>query len=212
MNSKEERLCLDLGTSTLYEASKLNCSVDPAIRPAWDGARVVGTAYPVVCAPGDNLALHLAVEQAPKGSVLVVATSNFVAGYWGEVLSVAAVAAGIHGLVIDGGVRDVDALKKMRFPAFSRGISMRGTIKKTAPSVGKPVLFGGVPVAAGDIVVGDTDGVAIIPAEHFARVLEAAQARADKEAQSMEKLRNGATTVELLGLQEYRQNHGSKHE
>jgi 4-hydroxy-4-methyl-2-oxoglutarate aldolase len=208
MNSKEEQLCLDLGTSTLYEASKLNCSVDPAIRPAWNGARVVGTAYPVVCAPGDNLALHLAVERAPKGSVLVVATSGFVAGYWGEVLSVAAVSAGICGLVIDGGVRDVDALKRMQFPAFARGISMRGTVKKTAPSVGQPMLFGGVSVAPGDIVVGDTDGVAIIPLEHFGRVIEAAQARAEKEARSMEKLRNGATTVELLGLTEYRRNPG----
>jgi len=208
MNSKEEQLCLELGTSTLYEASKLNCSVDPAIRPAWDGARVAATAYPVVCAPGDNLALHLAVEQAPKGSVLVVATSDFVAGYWGEVLSVAAVAAGIRGLIIDGGVRDIDAMKRMRFPAFARGISMRGTIKKTAPSVGEPMLFGGVPVAAGDVVVGDADGVAIIPAGRFAQVLDAARARAEKEARFMDQLRNGATTVELLGLTGHRRNPG----
>jgi 4-hydroxy-4-methyl-2-oxoglutarate aldolase len=210
MNPKEEQLCLDLGTSTLYEASKLNCSVDPAIRPVWDGARVVGTAYPLVCSPGDNLALHLAVEQAPKGSVLVVATSSFVAGYWGEVLSVAAVAAGIRGLVIDGGVRDVDALKRMRFPAFSRGISMRGTIKRTAPSVGNEILFGGVPVAPGDVVIGDADGVVVVPSGRFAQVLDAAQARAEKETQFMEKLRNGATTVELLGLQQHRQAHGSR--
>jgi 4-hydroxy-4-methyl-2-oxoglutarate aldolase len=164
----------------------------------------------LVCSPGDNLALHLAVEQAPSGSVLVVATSDFVAGYWGEVLSVAAVAAGILGLVIDGGVRDIDALKRMQFPAFSRGISMRGTIKKTAPSVGKDILFGGVPVAQGSIVVADADGVLILPADRFPAVLSAAQLRAKKELEFMEKLRRGATTVELLGLETHRQHKGDK--
>ncbi|HWQ09900.1 MAG TPA: RraA family protein, partial [Holophaga sp.] len=120
-------LALRLGTATLHEASDLpGSAVDPAIRPIWIGAALAAPAFPVACAPGDNLAIHLALERAPRGSVLVVAADGFVAGYWGEVLTVAAEAAGLAGLVIDGGVRDTDALARRRFPVFARGISVRG--------------------------------------------------------------------------------------
>ena len=104
-----------LGSSTLYEASHLPCAVDSAIRPVWDGAFIAAPAYPLECSPGDNLALHLAMERVPRGSVLVVGTGSFIAGYWGEVLTVAAEAAGVVGLVIDGGVRDIAALKNASF-------------------------------------------------------------------------------------------------
>ena len=104
-----------LGSSTLYEACGLPTAVDPAIRPIWRGAFIAAPAYPLECSPGDNLALHLALERAPKGSVLVVSTGNFIAGYWGEVLTVAAQAAGLVGLVIDGGVRDIQAIETLVF-------------------------------------------------------------------------------------------------
>lgn len=196
---------LALGTSTLFEASGLACSVDPLIRAVWPGATIAAPAYPVQCSPGDNLAIHLAVERAPRGSVLVIVTGNFVAGYWGEVLTVAAEAAGIVGLVIDGGVRDVAALARRRFPTFTRGISVRGTIKASAPSVGKPISLTGVPVAAGDFVVADDDGVIVLPAPEVERILAAGEARAEKEADIMKKLEQGGTTVDLLGLTQWRE-------
>ena len=196
---------LALGTSTLFEASGLACSVDPLIRAVWPGAAIAAPAYPVQCSPGDNLAIHLAVERAPRGSVLVIGTGNFVAGYWGEVLTVAAEAAGIVGLVIDGGVRDVAALARRRFPTFTRGISVRGTIKASAPSVGKPISLTGVPVAAGDLVVADDDGVVVLPAAEVERILAAGEARAAKEADIMKKLEQGGTTVDLLGLTQWRE-------
>ncbi len=196
---------LKLGTSTLYEASCLPCSVDPAIRPVWAGAAVAGPAYPVHCAPGDNLAIHLAVERAPRGSVLVVTAENFVAGYWGEVLTVAAEAAGITGLVIDGGVRDVAALARWGFPVFARGISVRGTIKASVPSVGQAIQITGVPVSVGDLVVADDDGVVVVPMADVARVMSAAQIRADKEAEFMRRLTEGTRTVDLLGLAAWRE-------
>ena len=109
----------NLGTSTLFEASGLSTSAtDVAIRPVWAGAAVAGPAYPLECSPGDNLAIHIAMEKAPRGSILVISTGGFVAGYWGEVLTVAAEAAGVAGLVIDGGVRDVAALTARRFPVI----------------------------------------------------------------------------------------------
>jgi 4-hydroxy-4-methyl-2-oxoglutarate aldolase len=128
-----EQAC-KLGTSTLFEASGLSTSaVDTNIRTVWAGASVAGPAYPLECSPGDNLAIHIALEKAPHGSVLVVSAQGFVAGYWGEVLTVAAEAAGVVGLVIDGGVRDIAAMTARRFPVFARGVSMRGTIKASAP-------------------------------------------------------------------------------
>lgn len=194
-----------LGTSTIFEASGLATSAtDTAIRPVWAGASLAGPAFPVECAPGDNLAIHLALEKAPRGSVLVVATGGFVAGYWGEVLTVGAEAAGIRGLVIDGGVRDIAALTARRFPVFTRGISMRGTIKASTPSIGLPLSFTGTPVADGDLVVADDDGVVIIPAAHAQAALDQGQARADKEAAIMAELQQGRTTVDLLGLSHWR--------
>ncbi|NIF90498.1 4-carboxy-4-hydroxy-2-oxoadipate aldolase/oxaloacetate decarboxylase [Burkholderia sp. Cy-637] len=194
-----------LGTSTLHEASGLaDSSVDPAIRTIWAGASLAGAAYPVACAPGDNLAIHVAMEQAPRGSVLVVSAGGFVAGYWGEVLAAAAEAAGVAGLVIDGGVRDIAALRARRFPAFARGISVRGTLKASVPSVGRPISLAGTPVAAGDLVVADDDGVVVIPAERAQAVLAEGQARADKEARMMAALARGETTLDLLGLSQWR--------
>jgi 4-hydroxy-4-methyl-2-oxoglutarate aldolase len=194
-----------LGTSTLYEASGLPCSIDPAIRAVWAGAAVAGPAYPVRCAPGDNLSIHLALERAPRGSMLVVTADDFVAGYWGEVLTVAAEAAGIVGLVIDGGVRDVAALARRRFPVFSRGISVRGTIKSSAPSVGQPILMTGVRIEAGDLVVADDDGVVVLPAARIDEVLAAGDARAQKESDFMARLTRGETTVDLFGLSAWRE-------
>jgi 4-hydroxy-4-methyl-2-oxoglutarate aldolase len=179
--------------------------VDPQIRSLWSGAFIAAPAYPLVCSPGDNLSIHIALERAPRGSVLVVDTSDFIAGYWGEVLTVAAEAAGIVGLVINGGVRDTAAISKRRFPVFARGVSVRGTVKASAPAVGLPMIFGGVPVADGDLVVADDDGVIIVPAADVARTLEAGEARADKESVMMSQLNQGATTLELMSLGHWRE-------
>ncbi|GAB6404196.1 RraA family protein [Pseudomonas sp. MHK4] len=193
-----------LGSSTLYEASHLPCAVDSAIRPVWDGAFIAAPAYPLECSPGDNLSLHLAMERVPRGSVLVVGTGNFIAGYWGEVLTVAAEAAGVVGLIIDGGVRDIAALKKRQFPVFARGISLKGTVKASAPSVGQAFNFAGAMVAPGDLVVADDDGVIIIPIADAPRTFAEGEARASKEAEMMQALTEGRSTLELMNLTEWR--------
>ncbi|MBA4709331.1 RraA family protein [Aquitalea aquatica] len=204
-NQEQRTRCLTLGSATLYEASGLNCAVDPQIRPVWEGAALAAPAYPLVCSPGDNLSIHIALERAPAGSVLVVDAAGFIAGYWGEVLTVAAKAAGIAGLVINGGVRDVAAIGTHRFPVFSRGISVRGTVKASSPSVGQAMLFAGAPVALGDLVVADADGVIILPAAAITSTLQAAEARAEKENIMMQQLRQGVSTLELMGLSCWRE-------
>jgi 4-hydroxy-4-methyl-2-oxoglutarate aldolase len=121
-------------------------------------------------------------------------------GYWGEVLTTAAEARGIAGLVIDGGVRDTDALETHGFPVFATTVALRGASKRHPGAVGAPVHVGGEPVAAGDWLVADADGVVVVTAALIDEVLGAARARAEKESAMFSALRQGRTTLELLGL------------
>ena len=121
-------------------------------------------------------------------------------GYWGEVLTTGAEARGIVGLVIDGGVRDVDALEAHGFPVFSAMIALRGATKEEPGRIGGQTLVGDVEVERGDWIVGDADGVVVVRKHHLDAVLAAGQARAEKEAHMFEELKAGRTTVQLLGL------------
>jgi 4-hydroxy-4-methyl-2-oxoglutarate aldolase len=189
----------DLGSATLGESG--GRPMAPRIRPVWAGARVSGPAFPVVCSAADNLAVHVAVAEAPAGSVLVVSVGlEPHRGYWGEVLTTGAEARGIAGLVIDGGVRDVDALGAHGFPVFSSMIALRGATKEEPGRIGGETLVGDVEVARGDWIVGDTDGVAVVRANHLDDVLAAGRARAEKEARMFQELKAGRTTIQLLGL------------
>ena len=190
---------LRLGSATLGESG--GEATDRRLKPVWPGAALAAPAYPVGCTPGDNLAIHVAVTTAPAGSVLVIDVGRVPdRGYWGEVLTTAAEAAGLAGLGIDGGVRDVAALEAHGFPVFSSTIALTGASKEQPGTVGTPVYVGGVRVARGDWVVGDVDGVTVVPAGSLAAVRQAGEARETKEAGFFAALRDGKTTVELLGL------------
>lgn len=190
---------LALGTSTVAEASGLSCALDPSIRPCLPGAKVVGPAYPVQCAPGNNLPIHRGLELADAGSVLVIDAGGDLAGYWGEVLTRAAMQRGLAGVVINGGMRDVDAIGSLGFPVFSAGVSMRGTGKSADGTVGEPLDLGGVPVVCGSLIVGDSDGVLALPAEAVEDTLIAARARDAKEREYFERIAAGETTVDIYG-------------
>jgi 4-hydroxy-4-methyl-2-oxoglutarate aldolase len=189
---------LTLGSATLGESG--GKPMHPRIRAAWPAAATAGPAYVVRCAPADNLAIHAAVVEAPPGSVLVVATELPERGYWGEVLTTGAEARGIRGLVIDGGVRDVAALEAHRFPVFSALIALQGAVKLNGGEIGGVARVGDVDVGTGDWVVADRDGVTVIAREELHNTIDRGRARADKETVMFAKLREGATTVELLGL------------
>jgi 4-hydroxy-4-methyl-2-oxoglutarate aldolase len=194
-----EASLLRLGSATLGESGAL--TADPRLRPAWVGAALAGPAYPVACTPGDNLAVHVGVREAPAGSVLVVDVGAVPdRGYWGEVLTMAAEAAGLRGLVIDGGVRDVAALEAHGFPVFSSTIAARGASKDKPGTAGSPAVVGGVVVHQGDWIVGDVDGVTVVPAASLAAVRQAGNARAAREVEIFAALRAGKSTIELLNL------------
>lgn len=190
---------LELGSATLGESGARR--MHPRIKPVWKGARIAAPAFPVRCTPGDNLALHVAVARAPEGSALVAdmgGTRDF--GYWGEVLTTGAEARGLTALVIDACVRDCDALEAHGFPVFATGLALTGAGKSREGSLREPVTVGDAVVELGDWVVGDTDGVVVIPGGELDAVLAAGRARADKEAGLFAALRAGATTLELLDL------------
>jgi 4-hydroxy-4-methyl-2-oxoglutarate aldolase len=188
-----------LGAATIGESG--GAPMSPRIKSVWSGASVAGPSYTVTCAPGDNLAVHVAVARAPSGSVLVVDASAVPErGYWGEVLTTAAQARALAGLVIDGGVRDVSALQSRGFPVFSSTVALRGAAKSGPGTVGAPVVVGDVKVSAGDWVVADADGVTVVPKDTLDAVLAAGRARSEKENALFRELDAGRTTLDLLSL------------
>jgi 4-hydroxy-4-methyl-2-oxoglutarate aldolase len=191
---------LRLGTATVYEAAGGVGAMEPGIGPVWPGAELCGVALPVLCSPGDNLAVHYALEAAEPGAVLVISARGHLAGYWGEVLAVAAQARGVAGVVVDGGARDSEPLRRLGFPVFARGRSILRTVKHERGRVGEPVVAGGVPVAAGDVVLADADGVVVVAADRLPAVVEASRARVAREDRVMAGLRDGGLTLDLLGL------------
>ena len=197
-----------IDTATIHEAQSRLGALDPAIKPAWPAPRTAGRAFTVRCHPGDNLAIHRAVAVAQPGDVLVVDAGGHIAGYWGEVLAVAAQARGIAGLVIDGGCRDVEAVAALGFGMWSRGISIAGCVKATPGWIGEPIACGGIVVRTGDFIVADGDGVVAVPGEMVEATADAAEARIARERDMMERLRSGALTLDLFGLRDALARHG----
>lgn len=187
--------------ATLFEANYQSGMLDPRIRGVYRSARVCGPAVTVDTHVGDNLMIHKAVTVAQPGDVLVVTIGNDdESGAWGEILTTAAVARGVAGLVIDGGVRDVEATERRGFPVFARGIAVGATMKRNKGLINHPIVCGNVYVRPGDLISADIDGIVVIPREQCDQILDLAQAREEKEEVMMKELEAGKTTLELLGL------------
>jgi 4-hydroxy-4-methyl-2-oxoglutarate aldolase len=190
---------LELGAATLGETGAR--AMRARIHAAWPGARLAAPAFPVRCTAGDNLAIHVAVGAAAAGDALVVDVGDFrELGYWGEVLTTAAQARGLSGLVIDGGVRDISEIHAHGFPVFSSMVALRGATKSRTGVIRAPIQCGGVAVELGDWIVGDADGVVVVPEATLADVINAGRVRASKEAAMFRALWEGRTTIELLNL------------
>lgn len=191
-----------LSTATLHEAAGKIGALPSAIKPLDASARVCGTALTVDSPGGDNLWLHRAIYAAQPGDVLVVRTADkYEHGYWGEIMSTAAAARGIAGLVIDACVRDGALLPSIGLPVFARGLCIRGTGKDFGATgwINAPLLFDDVIVHPGDLIVGDADGLVCLPRRQVAAILRAARDRDQQEAAIIERLKAGETTLEIYG-------------
>jgi 4-hydroxy-4-methyl-2-oxoglutarate aldolase len=200
------------GVATVHEALGRVGYLGPAFRPAWPGARIGGTAVPVLCWPGDNLMIHVAVEQCRPGDVLVVATNSpSTDGLFGELFATALASRGVRGVVLGCGVRDVAELREMGFPAWSTAVSAQGSVKATAGAVNVPIVLGGQTVHPGDVVLGDDDGVMVVPRADVPRALTAGQARIDKEAASRAAFQQGELGLDRYGLRAQLPEFGIEH-
>lgn len=192
-----------LGSATLHEAAGRIGALPSGIKPVALDMVACGRAYTVHCPPVSNLQIHHALYHARPGDVLVVHVSGAAeAGYWGDILNEAAIAQGLGGLVIDGGVRDTARLSVMGFPVFSNGVCIRGTGKDygAAAWLEAPVRMGEVVIRTGDLVLGDRDGVVVIPADQVERAVEAGEAREADETRKIEQIRKGVRTIDLYGF------------
>jgi 4-hydroxy-4-methyl-2-oxoglutarate aldolase len=192
-----------LSSATLHEAAKRRGALPSRIRPLHPAMRLCGLALPVRSPAGDNLWLHRALVEAQPGQVLVVDVGDGVEfGYWGEVMATAALARGLAGLVISGGVRDSLRLIELGLPTFSGCVSIRGTGKDPAGdgAVGAPIRLGEVVVRTGDLVFGDADGVVCLAPEVAAWAVPAGEQRDASEVEILGRIRQGATTLDVYQL------------
>ncbi len=187
-------------SATLCEAAGNKGILPTGLKPLDRGMKICGPVITVASPPVDNIMLHEALLVAKEGDVIVATVSDqYEAGYWGDIMTVAAKERGVQGLVIDGCVRDSTDIIAMGFPTFSRGLCVHGTGKRGGGTINHPIQIGNVTIHPGDLIVGDCDGIVVIPKENIDEVVKKAVEREEKEEQIRADLRNGKTTMEIYG-------------
>ena len=184
------------------------CNAHPQVRamqsslaPLYPGARVSGPAKTAKCSPGENAAIHRAVHTAGRGDVLVVdCAGDRSFGPFGDILAACCRNQGLLGLVIDGTIRDTAEIREMRFPVFCLGANPMATGKSDPGDIDLEIVCGGVHVRPGDLIVGDDDGVVVIPQEIAHVVAESAAAVVQREETIKARLARGETTFEIFEL------------
>ena len=192
-----------LGSATVYEAAGREGLVDLPLRRIVPGSRAAGRARPVTCGQDDNLMVHAAVAHARPGDVLVFTMPEPApVALVGDLLATQAKVRGVAGLLVDGAVRDVDELVELGLPIWARWVRVRGATKDVPGTLDEPIVVGGRRIVAGDAVVLDADGAAVVAAARIDEVLEASLAREERERRKREQLQAGAASYDLDGLRE----------
>ncbi len=156
------------------------------------GLPLCGVAVTVNARPGDNLMVHKALEVAGPGDVVVVSTNgNTTSAIFGELMGTAAVGARLGGIVVDGAIRDVDGLTALRFPTFSRAVTPGGCDKDGPGEINVPIACGNTVVMPGDLLVGDEDGVAVVPREDASQILDLVRALEEQERERIADINAG---------------------
>lgn len=163
------------------------------LRPLHRGGKLVGPAFTVVTRPGDNLMVHAAIDRADAGDVVVVdAGGDLTNAIVGELMIAYAAKRGLGGLVINGAIRDIAAIREGNFPVFAAGVTHRGPYKDGPGEVNVPIAIDGMVIHPGDLILGDDDGLVCVPYDATDEVLRAAEAK------------HKAETAQLVGIAEGR--------
>lgn len=178
-----------LPTANIGDAMDRLGALDSRIQAAWPGAKVAGPAFTVWTRAGDNAAIHAALRVAEPGDVIVVnGQGDESRALLGDLLGGRAKDAGIVGFVVDGAVRDAADLAEIGMPVFARACTPAGPYKHGPGRLGVTIAVGGVAIGLGDIVVGDADGVVVVPRADAEAVATAAEAVFADEARRREAI------------------------
>ncbi|KKB35188.1 4-carboxy-4-hydroxy-2-oxoadipate aldolase/oxaloacetate decarboxylase [Bacillus thermotolerans] len=187
-------------SATLHEAAGKKGALPSGIKPIEANMKICGPAVTVHSPPWDNLMLHEAILAAQPGDILVIdVSSEYEAGYWGDIMTKAAQARGIQGLVIDGCVRDGREIIGMKFPVFSRGLCIQGTGKAGGGLINHPIRMGETMILPGDLIVGDSDGMVVLPKGEVTEIVSKAQKREEDEKEITRQIAEGKSTMEIYG-------------
>ncbi len=170
------------------------------IKPAVPGIKMLGPALTVRTYPGDWAKPVEAVDAARTGQVVVIDAGGVGPAVWGELATASCIRKGLAGVVIDGAIRDVSEIRRMRFAAFSRWVSPSAGEPKGLGEIGIPLKIGGVSVRSGDWIVGDDDGVVVIPQEEAAEVANRAMDVLERENRIRKEIESGGTLGKVLHL------------
>ncbi|GAC1340701.1 MAG: RraA family protein [Acetobacteraceae bacterium] len=176
----------DLPVANVSDCMSRLTAGGPRLRPIHDKGVMAGPALTVRTRPGDNLMVHKALDLAQPGDIVVVdAGGDLTNAIIGELMQSYAIQRGLAGIVIDGAVRDVDALRAGSLPVYAAGVTHRGPYKDGPGEINVPVGIDGMVVEPGDLVIGDNDGLLCIPFAQVDAVLDAALAKQSAEAAQM---------------------------
>lgn len=166
--------------------------MDSGIRPIWASPRIIGAALTVWCHTGDNLLVHKALALAKPGDILVVNTQgNTSNAPFGELLATSAVKIGLRGVIVDGVVRDSEALESLKLPVYARGLCANGCNKDGPGEVGTVISCGGVAIRSGDVIIADRDGITVVPLDDAPQLAHLAAAQIEREQKRLAEIRKG---------------------
>lgn len=192
-----------LGSATVYEAAGREGLIDADFTQVVPRSRVCGPARPVRCGQDDNLMVHAAMAAARPGDVLVLTMPEpRPVALVGDLLATQAKVHGVAALLIDAAIRDVEELAELGLPIWARWVRIRGAEKTEPGTIDEPVSVGGARIAAGDAIVLDADGAAVVAAARIPEVVAASRAREEKERVKRAKLQAGALSYDLDALRE----------